>query len=577
MNPQRIAERLQAIATLMELKGENPFKIKAFTSGARLVETLEADLAELAAAGALRSIKGIGPALAEVITELSTTGRSSVYDALQAETPEGLLEMLAVPGLGPKKIRAIHEGLGITTVGELEYACNENRLASLPGFGAKTQEKILGGLALMKQSRGRFLCSDAIGAAEALLEALSGHPAVKRAAIAGSLRRAMETVKDADLIASSADPAAVMAFFVSLPQVKDVVSHGPTKTSVRLENGLPVDLRVVPDADYPFTLHHVTGSPEHTAHMRQRALARGLELNAHGLWRDTERLECPDEEAIFRQLDLAYVPPELREGLGELELAEAGELPELVAASDLAGLFHVHTTYSDGSGTLEQMARGAQALGYRYLGISDHSQAAAYAHGLTLERIAEQHAEIDRLNQELVGLRILKGIEADILADGSVDYEAETLRRFDFVIASVHMRFGMDRSAMTERLVRAIRNPHVTILGHLTGRLLLSREPYELDLDRIFKEAAEHGVAIELNANPHRLDLDWRYLGRALELGVTIAINPDAHSVAGLAHVRFGVGIARKGGVPAGRVLNCLDLGALQERLAARRERSPAQ
>ncbi|HEY9854386.1 MAG TPA: DNA polymerase/3'-5' exonuclease PolX [Stenomitos sp.] len=577
MNQPQIAERLEAIATLMELKGENPFKIKAFTSGARLVETLEADLAELVAAGSLRSIKGIGPALAEVITELVTTGQSTVYTELKADTPEGLIEMLTVPGLGPKKIKAIYEGLGITTVGELEYACNENRLAGLAGFGAKTQDKILAGIQLMKQSRGKFLCSEALGVAEELLKALQGHPAVQRSAIAGSLRRAKETVKDADLIASSDEAEAVMAFFVSLPQVKEVVAHGPTKSSVRLENGLSIDLRVVRDADYPFTLHHFTGSKEHNTLMRQRALSRGLKLNEYGLWRGEERIECRDEEEIFKALDLAYVPPELREGMGELELAEARTLPELVSQGDLAGIFHVHTTFSDGAGTLEQMVKAAQALGYRYIGISDHSQAAAYAHGLTPERIAEQHAEIDRLNQALTGIRILKGIEADILADGSVDYDPEVLARFDFVIASIHSRFGMDKEAMTERIVRALRNPYVTILGHMTGRLLLSREPYELDLERIFREAAEHGVAIELNANPHRLDLDWRYMRRALELGVTIAINPDAHSVSGLQHVRYGVGIARKGGVPAERVLNSLDAEALAERLAARRERAMAE
>lgn len=577
MNQQQIADRLDAIATLMELKGENPFKIRAFSSGARLIETLEADLAEVVRTGALRSIKGIGPGLADVITELVTAGKSSVHDELKAEIPDGLLEMLSIPGLGPKKIKAIYEGLGITTVGELEYACNENRLAGLAGFGAKTQEKILGGIALMKQSRGKFLCSEAIGPAEAILAALQGHPAVQRAAIAGSLRRAKETVKDADLVASSADPEAVMAFFVSLPEVKEVVAHGPTKSSVRLENALPVDLRVVADTDFPFTLHHFTGSQEHNTLMRQRALARGLKLNEYGLWRGEERLECRDEEAIYGALDLAYIAPELREGLGELQLAEAGALPELVVPGDLQGIFHVHTTFSDGAGTLEQMVRGAQALGYRYIGISDHSQAAAYANGLTVERIAEQHAEIDRLNRELDGIRILKGIEADILQDGSIDYDPATLQRFDFVIASVHMRFGMDRAAMTERIVRALQNPYVTILGHMTGRLLLSREPYELDLDWIFQEAARQGVAIELNANPQRLDLDWRHLRRALELGVTIAINPDAHSVAGLQHVRFGVGIARKGGVPAGRILNSLEIETLSERLAERRQRALSQ
>lgn len=571
MDQPHVARTLEAIATLLELNGENPFKIKAFASGARLVETTDADLAGLVASNSLKRLKGIGPALAEVITELITTGKSSMYDELKASIPEGLIEMLAIPNLGPKKIRAIHAGLGICSVGELEYACHENRLSALPGFGAKTQEKILAGIALMKQHRGRFLYSEAIRVAERLLASIERHPAVERAAIAGSLRRCRETVKDIDLIAASKDPEAVMKAFVALEGVSEVTGHGTTKSAIRLESGLSVDLRVVAPEQFAFTLHHFTGSKEHNTLMRQRAIEQGLKLNEYGLFRGETLIACADESALFQALGLAYVPPELREGTSELELAARGPLPELVRQADLHGIFHVHTTYSDGAATVEQMALAAQRLGYRYIGISDHSEAAVYAQGLTRDRIREQHAEIDRLNATQDGIVILKGIEADILADGTLDYDAETLASFDFVIASIHSRFGLDSEAMTERLVRAIENPYVTMLGHLSGRLLLSREPYAFDHERVFRAAAEHGVAIELNANPHRLDLDWRYLRRALELGVTIAINPDAHSIEGLKDVRYGVGIARKGAVTANHVLNSLDVGALARRLVARR------
>lgn len=576
MDKKNVARTLEAIATLMELKGENPFKVRAFSGGARLLETTELDLAGLVAEGKLTTVKGIGAGLAEVIKEMVTTGASSVHAELAASIPAGVIEMLAIPNLGPKKIKAIHEGLGVASVGELEYACNENRLASLAGFGAKTQDKILAGIRLMKQNLGRFLYADVIDTAESLLASVSGHPSVQRAAIAGSLRRCKETVKDVDLVASSDDPAAVMAAFVALPGVSEVIGHGATKSSVRLENGLSVDLRVVSDDQFPFTLHHFTGSKEHNTLMRQRAQERGLKLNEYGLWRGDELIPCHDEADIFARLAMAYVAPELREGLDEIALAEAGPLPELVTLGDLEGIFHVHTTYSDGGASVEAMARAAQALGYRYVGISDHSEAAVYAQGLTRDRIREQHAEIDRLNAELSGITILKGIEADILADGSLDYDRETLATFDFVIASVHSRFGLDEAAMTDRLVKALSNPHVTMLGHMTGRLLLGREPYALDLDRVFKAAAAHGVVIELNANPHRLDIDWRHLRRALELGVHIAINPDAHSIDGLQDTRFGVGIARKGGVQPGQVLNCLTLEDLRDRLAARRAEAAA-
>jgi DNA polymerase (family 10) len=569
MESKAVAHVLEEIGTFMELKGENPFKVKAFTGAGRTIETLDGELVELVASGAIAGIKGIGPATREVIVELVTTGHSSVHAALKAEIPPGLLEMLEIPGLGPKKIKAIHEGLGIASVGELEYACHENRLATLAGFGTKSQEKILKGIAQLKAFRGRHLYVDALPAALTILGMLEGLPDVKRVAIAGSMRRRMETVKDLDLVAASAHAERVMAAFTTLPE-SEVLAHGPTKSTIRLASGLQVDLRVVTDAEFPFALHHFTGSKDHNEALRSRAKHMGLLINEYGLFRGETLIPCADETAFYHALGLDFIPPELREGLDEIALAERHALPELVRESEIQGVFHVHTTYSDGGATLERMTQEAKRLGYRYLGISDHSQAAAYAHGLTPERIREQHAEIDALNARLGDIRLLKGIEADILADGSIDYDEDTLSSFDFVIASVHSRFGLGEEAMTERIVRAIRHPRVTMLGHMTGRLLLARDPYALDLERVFHEAAEHGVIIELNANPHRLDIDWRHLRRALELGVMIAINPDAHSIDGLQDVRFGVGIARKGGASAAQVFNTRSLDEVLAHLAGR-------
>lgn len=563
MDKSTVIDVLEQMGVLLELKGENPFKVRAFTNGARALETLDEPIDQAVASGSLKAVKGIGAGLFNDIKTLVTTGALPAFEELKAATPPGLIEMLAIPGLGPKKVKAIHEGLGLTTVGELEYACLENRLVSLPGFGEKTQAKILKSIELWKKNRGRSLYAEALGQAEAIEAALAKHPAVKRLAIAGSLRRKMETVKDVDLVASSAEPQSVMAAFVALPEVDGVIGQGDTKTSVRLKSGLNVDLRVVADDEFASCLFHFTGSQAFNTHMRQRAKERGLKLNEYGLWRGDERLVAADEAALFEHLGLPLIAPELREDRGEVALAEQKALPVLVREEDLQGIFHVHTHYSDGEASVREMALKARQLGYKYIGISDHSEAAFYAHGLTRARIAEQQAEIRALNAELDGITILSGIEADILADGRLDYDDETLASFDFVIGSVHSRFGQDREAMTARLVNALSHPRLTMLGHMTGRLLLSREAYDFDLDAVLAAAARHGKVIELNANPHRLDIDWRDLKKARELGIPIAINPDAHSPGGLDHTRFGVAVARKGGLSTREVFNARPLEAV--------------
>lgn len=554
MDKAKVVEVLNEIALLLRLKGDSTFRIRAYENGARVIEFLEEDLHTVVQEKRLNQIKGIGKALEQNIEELVTTGSSAYHKELMEEFPETLFELFKVPGLGPKKVQTLYDKLGITNLGELEYACLENRLLILPGFGEKTQQNILQGIADLKHYQSNFLYSEARSIAERIVEEMLKQPGVTTAHAAGSLRRRKEIVGDIDILASSLWPVSLMDWFTSLDYVDTVTGKGETKSSVKLTNGMNADLRVVSPEQYPYALHHFTGSKEHNTAMRHIARSRGIRMNEYGLFEveDETLIPCKDEEEIFRFFGMDYIPPELREDLGEIQAAMEGNLPKLVGAEDIRGILHVHTTYSDGRSTLKEMADEAIRLGYDYIGISDHSQSAYYANGLSPEDIKKQHEEIDELNQLYDGeIRILKGIESDILPDGDLDYPDEILDTFDFVIASVHSGFSMDRDTMTERLLAAMDNPYTTILGHPTGRLLLSREGYPLDMEAILEGAAKRGVAIEINANPHRLDLDWRWCRKAKELGVLLAICPDAHDIDGLSHISYGINIARKGWLTA--------------------------
>ncbi|MBN1586222.1 MAG: DNA polymerase/3'-5' exonuclease PolX, partial [Candidatus Omnitrophica bacterium] len=511
---------LEEMAVFLELLGANPFKVRAFANGARVLEGMGGDIAPYIEEGGLSQIKGIGPGLIRVITELWETGASSDYEELRSEVPEGLLEMLRIQGLGPKRVKAIHEKLGVDTLAELEYACNENRLSALEGFGAKTQANVLKGIDQLKRYRNQHLYSSAIQEAEAFLEELQLLKGVKRASIAGSLRRRKEVIKDIDLLAAAADSKPVMEWFVKHPSVVDLIAHGETKSSVRLKSGIQCDLRVVSDKEFPYALHHFTGSKEHNVAMRGRAQGLGYKMNEYGLFQGGKLVSCKSEEEIFAKLGMDWLPPELREDRGEITAAEQKRLPRILDWEDLRGAFHVHTDASDGAAPLKKMTDSARKLGWAYVGISDHSQTANYAHGLDPKRVKEQQAEIDALNQRYKGaFRVFKGIESDILPDGSLDYSDKVLASFDFVIGSIHSNFKMTARQQTARLVKAMKNKHLTMLGHLTGRLLLGRDGYEFDLEEILRVAADLGVAIEINANPHRLDLDWRNCRRAKDLG----------------------------------------------------------
>jgi DNA polymerase (family 10) len=589
-----IADVLAEIGTLLELKGENPFKVRAYQSGARALEAIEEqELARLIASDELQTVKGIGEALGQKISELHRTGRLEYFEKLKTSIEPGLVELLQIPGLGPKKIRILHDKLSITDIAGLTLACTDGRVAELDGFGVKTQEKLLAGIRNREAYGRRHLWWSAAEIAEPIVAGLRALPQVKRAEAAGSLRRGLETVGDLDFIVAATDVAPVVDWFVSLPGVKEVTAKGETKASVRFESGLQADLRIVPEEQFIFALHHFTGSKDHNVQMRQRALARGLSLSEWGLVpaegegtvKDKVAREKPadgksktatvsvprDESDLFSALDLHFIPPELREGLGEIDAAEKGELPRLVEVGDLRGAFHNHTTASDGRNTLAEMTAAAEALGWEYLGIADHSKASFQANGLSEERLLAQVAEIHALNaSRRFQTHVFTGVECDVLADGRLDFADDVLAQLDYVVASVHNAFAQDEATMTARVIRAIENPCTTMLGHVTGRLLLRREGYRVDVGRVIDAAIAHGVIIELNASPWRLDLDWRHWRKAAERGLLCSINPDAHETSGLSHVRAGINSARKGGLTREQVFNTRPLAEVKAGLKAR-------
>jgi len=568
-----VIKTLERIAVLLELSGANPFKSRAFQNGARALQSYEGDLTAGLESGELKKIKGVGKGILTEVESLLADGTSPALVELEDAVPAGLLEIVRVPGLGPKRVRVLHEKLGIETLGELEYACNENRLVQLDGFGAKTQQKILAGIETVRRFGGRHLLSDAWAAADRLMDFVRGIDGVEHFELAGSIRRRRETIKDVDILVSAADPGRVHEAFTGMDAVAEVIGSGDTKTSVRLDNGINVDLRTVTPTQFPFALHYFTGSKEHNTRMRQRAKDRGLKLNEYGLFPtgSDASLELDSEDAIFEALDLHPIPPELREDMGEFDAAEQGDLPPLVEEADIRGVLHNHTTWSDGAHSVREMAEAARAMGYQYLGLSDHSQSAFYAHGLKPDAILRQHEEIDEVNASFDDFVVLKGIESDILPDGSLDYDDDVLERMDFVVASVHGHFGLKPEDQTKRCIRAVQNPFTSILGHPTGRLLLARDGFEMDLEAVIEAAVEVDCALELNANPHRLDLDWRELRHAAKLGARISIGPDAHRTEGLQDVRYGVAVARKGWLRAENVLNALPLDELRAWLRARR------
>jgi len=561
MDKKLIAAILKETSICLELKGENPFKSRAYSNAVRIIENLDVDLEQLIKENNLEQINGIGKGMAEKIKEIALTGESKYHKELRAALPEGLFNILEIQGLGPKKVKILYEKLDITTVGELEYACLENRLLDLQGFGKKSQLNILAGIENLKKYQSRFLYPVALENAQKIVEYLSSYPETKSIEIAGSLRRKMETVKDIDILVCSDQPEGLSRIFLEYPQIESITAQGETKISVKLETGINVDLRIVAESQYPCALHHFTGSKDHNTAMRSRAKKKGFKINEYGLFRNDSLITCADECELFQNLDLCYIPPELRENLGEISAAEQNLIPELVKKEDIQGIFHIHTTASDGSNSLSEIVDAAKKMGWKYIGISDHSQTASYAGGLKEDQIKVQHEEIDKINAFYnPDFHVFKGIESDILPDGNLDYPDKILESFDFIIASVHSSFRLSREVMTNRILNAMKHPCTTMLGHPTGRLLLSREPYELDMDKILETAAELNIIIEINSHPHRLDLDWREVRKARELDIMISINPDAHHVDGFNDYLYGIGIARKGWLSKQNIINCMNL-----------------
>jgi DNA polymerase (family X) len=564
---EAVIKILEEIAVLLELSGENPFKVRAYQNAARNLEKLDTDLIGLVKENKLSEVEGIGEAINKKITELVETGNLEYYESLKASIPSGHLEMLKITGLGPKKIHALYEQLGIKTIGELEYACHENRLTELKGFGKKSQDNILAGIEKLKLYQERRLYAEVAAEAQTLLNYLREDINVIQINIAGSLRRCSETIKDIDIVVSSSKAEDLADYFAGLPLVNSVTSKGGTKVSVVLQSGINADLRIVSDTEFPHALLHFTGSKEHNTVLRGKAKDMGLKINEYGLWRGNKNIACRSEEEIFSHLGLQYIPPELRENMGEIEAAEKGSLPVLLEEKDICGLFHVHTNFSDGADSPESMVQAAKKNGLKYIGISDHSQSAYYAGGLKREEIEKQRKLISELNKKHAPFYIFRGIESDILPDGSLDYDDDILSGFDFVIAAIHSNFNMSGNEMTGRIIKVLQNPYTTMLAHPTGRLLLAREPYAVNITEIIDSAARYGKIIELNANPHRLDLDWRHCIYARKKGVKIAINPDAHNTAGLSDICLGINIARKGWLEKSDCINCWSLNDMKKYL----------
>jgi DNA polymerase (family 10) len=567
-----VARVLEQIAAYLEFQEANPFRVRAMRAAAKAIRGLVTEPAAALADGSLKATRGVGPATLAIVKELVATGRSGMLEELRREVPQGLLELLGLSGLGVARIKVIHQKLGVESLADLEAAARDGRLSGLPGFGPRTVETLLKRIGMKRRVVGLRLSHHAAEEAELLRAALARVPGVLQAIVAGEVRRRCEVVREVvQVVVSEAPAEEIFRALAHFPGMEEVSGEDERRVTLLTPGEMAARVVVTPPRNLGAVLVQATGSESHLARLADHATARGMAFNAAALWKGSAFVPTPDEATLYRALGLADIPPELREGGDEVARAARGPLPELLVESDLRGFLHCHTNYSDGTVTIEDLAVACRDAGYAYVGLTDHSRAAAYAGGLSVEDLRRQWADVDALNRRLTGIRVLKGIESDILADGRLDYEDAVLAEFDFVIGSIHSRFAMTEADMTARILRALDSPYLSILGHPTGRLLLSRDPYPLDLEQVFRSAARNGVALEINADPHRLDLDWRVLARARELGAMIAIGADAHSRSGIANMVHGVGMARKGGLTRADVLNTRDAGEFLAFARARR------
>jgi DNA polymerase (family 10) len=573
MTNAQIASIFGEIADLLELKGENPFRVRAYRRAAMNVEGTPKDLSSLGE-DELTAIPGIGKDLAGKIRQFSETGRIDLHEELKKEIPAGLLAILRVPGVGPKTAKVLYDKRNVKSLEELEALARGKKLAGIPGIQQKTEENILKGIELLKKGRERFSLGKVLPLARNIVELLRESVPRGRFEVAGSIRRWKETVKDIDVLGAGKNPEEIASAFVRLPAVKEVLERGTTKCTILTQEGIQVDLRVVDEGSFGAALQYFTGSKAHNIKLREMASRRGWKINEYGLFResDEKRIAGRDEEGIYSALGLPWIAPELREDTGEIEAAMEGKLPELLALADIRGDLHAHTKWSDGSHDLDGLVAAARERGYRYIAVTDHSKGLGVAHGLDGKRVAEQMAQIDAANRKLPDFRILKGIEVDIRGDGSLDLPDEVLAGLDIVVASIHSGFKQGREQITSRLLSAVRNPFVSVIAHPTGRLIGEREPYDADMEAIFREAARRGVAMEINAYPLRLDLSDQHARMAKRYGIPLVVSTDTHIAANLDFMEYGVGIARRGWIEKGDVLNTLGAAALLKRLAAMRK-----
>ncbi len=552
------ARVLREAAALLEVQGENVHRVRALANASRVVERIEGDLEALVESGEILEIKGVGKGTAAFLEQLSAGEHPEILANAEQVVPAGVREMLTIPGLGPKKVRSLWCDLGLVSIGELEYACRENRLVELSGFGSKTQEKLIDAIRFARAAGERRLINEAWTEARDIVSSLSRVDGVVKVVAGGEVRRWCETVGSLEFVVTAHEEERVGAALAGLfPRID---REEQFRFRSMTESGLPMTVRIVSVAGTAAAILWSTGSGGHLRALKEHAVSVGLRLDESGLWRGEAKVECADEEALYEALGCQWVAPELREGEGEVERSVAGTLPKLVAVEDLFGVLHNHTTYSDGAATVEEMATAARGHGWSFFGVADHSPAASYANGLSAERLRDQWRCIDELNASMPGFRVVKGIEADILTDGSLDIPEGCEEELEYVVASVHSAFRLAEEAQTERLVKAVSHPACRILGHPTGRLLLARPGYTVDLEKVLLACAEHGVAVEVNASPYRLDLDWRWARRALDLGLKLAVNPDAHSTEGLENVGWGIAVARKAGATAADLVNCMDI-----------------
>lgn len=564
MKNQEIARIFNEIADLLEIKGENPFRIRAYRRAAQNIEGLSKDVSEISKEE-LMTIPGIGLDLAGKVEEYIKSGRLQFYEDLKKEVPEGLSTLLSVPSLGPKTAKLLFEKLNIRDIETLEKFAKEHKLVGLPGIKEKTEENILKGIEMLKRGMERQPLGKVLPIANDILEHLRKKAPVKKLSVAGSIRRWKETIKDIDILATSEDPKEVMKVFVHLPNVKEILMQGPTKSSLILNEGLQVDLRVVEEESFGAALAYFTGSKAHNIRLREMAVKSGLKINEYGIFKekDDKKIGGKDEEDVYKVLGLPYIPPEMREDTGEIEAALKGRLPKLIELNDIKGDLHVHSKWSDGSHDFDELAEEARRRGYEYIAVTDHSKGLGIARGLTAERLLEQKKKLDALNKRLKGFRFLSGIEVDIRSDGQLDLPDDVLKNMDIVIASIHSGFKQSKEQLTKRLISAIKNPCVSVIAHPTGRLIWERDSYDIDINEILKIAKENGTAFEINAYPLRLDFNDIYARKAKEMGIPLVIGTDAHLLSHFEYMTYGVSIARRGWLEKGDILNTLNYESL--------------